>query len=186
MGLVPGDGGELTGGKTLSSAVGDQPAIGRFQSGAARRILFAMAGTVAASHFVGRVAELGRLHTAFESVRVGDPVTLCVGGEAGVGKTRLVTRFAEQVREASGRVLLAGPGAARSRPRSRTRSSGGAGRSRPGTAGPHTARARSGRARGRVDIGPSYRGLVVSGQAVRGVSGASGAPCGTVPDGAGD
>ena len=67
-----------------------------------------MAGTVAASHFVGRVAELGRLHTAFESVRVGDPVTLCVGGEAGVGKTRLVTRFAEQVQEASGRGLLGG------------------------------------------------------------------------------
>jgi DNA-binding CsgD family transcriptional regulator/tetratricopeptide (TPR) repeat protein len=105
---VPGDGGELTGGKTLSSTVGDQPDIGRFQSGAARRILFAMAGTVAASHFVGRVAELGRLHTAFESVRVGDPVTLCVGGEAGVGKTRLVTRFAEQVQEAGGRVLLGG------------------------------------------------------------------------------
>ena len=105
---MPGDGSELTGGKTLSPAVGDQPAIGRFQSGAAGRILFAMAGTVAASHFVGREAELGRLHTAFESVRVGDPVTLCVGGEAGVGKTRLVTRFAEQVQEAGGRVLLGG------------------------------------------------------------------------------
>ena len=67
-----------------------------------------MAGTVAASHFVGRTAELDRLHAAFGSVRVGDPVTLCVGGEAGVGKTRLVTRFAEQVRETGGRVLLGG------------------------------------------------------------------------------
>ena len=105
---MSGEGGELTGGKTLPPTVGDEPAIGQFQSGAARRILFAMAGTVAASHFVGRVAELGRLHTAFGSVRVGDPVTLCVGGEAGVGKTRLVMRFAEQAREASGRVLLGG------------------------------------------------------------------------------
>jgi DNA-binding CsgD family transcriptional regulator/tetratricopeptide (TPR) repeat protein len=80
----------------------------RFQSGAVRRILVAMARTVAASHFVGRAAELGRLHAAFDSARAGDPVTLCVGGEAGVGKTRLVTRFAEQVRETGGHVLLGG------------------------------------------------------------------------------
>jgi ATP/maltotriose-dependent transcriptional regulator MalT len=31
-----------------------------------------------------------------------------VGGEAGVGKTRLVTRFAEQIQQAGGRVLLGG------------------------------------------------------------------------------
>ena len=79
-----------------------------FQSGAVRRILVAMARTVAASHFVGRAAELGRLHAAFDSARAGDPVTLCVGGEAGVGKTRLITRFADQVREAGGHVLLGG------------------------------------------------------------------------------
>ena len=35
-------------------------------------------------------------------------MTLCVGGEAGVGKTRLVTRFAGQVRGSGGRVLLGG------------------------------------------------------------------------------
>jgi predicted ATPase/DNA-binding CsgD family transcriptional regulator len=67
-----------------------------------------MAGTVAASHFVGRAAELHRLHAAFESTRVGDPVTLCVAGEAGVGKTRLVTRFADQIRQAGGLVLIGG------------------------------------------------------------------------------
>ena len=67
-----------------------------------------MAGSVATSHFVGRTAELDRLRAAFESTRVGDPVTLCVGGEAGVGKTRLVTRFTEQVSEAGGLVLVGG------------------------------------------------------------------------------
>jgi DNA-binding CsgD family transcriptional regulator/tetratricopeptide (TPR) repeat protein len=67
-----------------------------------------MAGTVAASHFVGRAAELNRLHTAFDSARTGDPVTLCVGGEAGVGKTRLVSRFADQAEQDGGRVLLGG------------------------------------------------------------------------------
>ena len=102
--------GELAGGNPIppatGGAAGDQPAASRFQSDAARRILFAMAGTVATSHFIGRATELGRLHGAFESARVGDPVTLCVGGEAGVGKTRLVSRFAEQVQETGGRVLL--------------------------------------------------------------------------------
>ena len=84
------------------------PTVNQFPSEAVRRILIAMAGTVAASHFVGRAAELHRLHAAFEATRVGDPVTLCVAGEAGVGKTRLVTRFADQVRQAGGLVLIGG------------------------------------------------------------------------------
>src|SRR6266487_2727405 len=54
------------------------------------------------------VAELGRLEAAFAYASGGDPVTLCVGGEAGVGKTRLVTRFAGQVRGSGGQVLLGG------------------------------------------------------------------------------
>src|SRR5215212_9317315 len=67
-----------------------------------------MAGAVASSRFVGRTAELGRLEAAFAYARGGNPLTLCVAGEAGVGKTRLVTRFAAQTREAGGQVLLGG------------------------------------------------------------------------------
>jgi len=67
-----------------------------------------MAGTVASSRFVGRTAELGRLQAAFAHAGGGDPLTLCVGGEAGVGKTRLVARFAGRVRERGGQVLLGG------------------------------------------------------------------------------
>jgi DNA-binding CsgD family transcriptional regulator/tetratricopeptide (TPR) repeat protein len=67
-----------------------------------------MAGTVASSRFVGRAAELGRLEAAFAHARGGDPLTLCVGGEAGVGKTRLITRFAGQVRQRGGQVLVGG------------------------------------------------------------------------------
>jgi DNA-binding CsgD family transcriptional regulator/tetratricopeptide (TPR) repeat protein len=67
-----------------------------------------MAGAVASGRFVGRTAELGRLEAAFAYARGGDPLTLCVGGEAGVGKTRLVTRFADQAREAGGQVLVGG------------------------------------------------------------------------------
>ena len=72
------------------------------------RILFAMAGTVASSRFVGRTAELGRLEAAFARARGGDPLTLCVGGEAGVGKTRLISQFAGRVGSGGGQVLLGG------------------------------------------------------------------------------
>src|SRR6266508_801028 len=65
-------------------------------------------GGATASRFVGRRAELGRLEAAYAYAGGGEPVTLCVGGEAGVGKTRLVTRFAGQVRAAGGQVLLGG------------------------------------------------------------------------------
>ena len=80
----------------------------RFPSARAERILSAMAGTVASSRFVGRAAELDRLEAAFGHARDGELLTLCVGGEAGVGKTRLVTRFAERVQGGGGQVLLGG------------------------------------------------------------------------------
>ena len=80
----------------------------RFPSEEVKRILLAMAGSVASSRFVGRAAELGRLEAAFGHARDGELLTLCVGGEAGVGKTRLVTRFAEQVQGSGGQVLLGG------------------------------------------------------------------------------
>ena len=67
-----------------------------------------MAGTVASSRFVGRTAELGRLEAAFARARGGDPLTLCVGGEAGVGKTRLISQFAGRVGSGGGQVLLGG------------------------------------------------------------------------------
>src|SRR5512132_3749862 len=83
-------------------------AADRFPSAEVKRILLAMAGTVASSRFVGRTAELGRLEAAFAYARDGELLTLCVGGEAGVGKTRLVSRFAERVQGGGGQVLLGG------------------------------------------------------------------------------
>jgi len=86
---------------------GDGRAVAdRFPSEEAKRILLAMDGSVASSRFVGRTAELGRLEAAFADARGGQLLTLCVGGEAGVGKTRLITRFAEQVQGSGGQVLL--------------------------------------------------------------------------------
>ena len=73
-----------------------------------RIIRDSMTGGVASHRFVGRSAELGRLEAAFAQARSGAPVTVCVGGEAGVGKTRLVSEFAARVRHSGGRVLLGG------------------------------------------------------------------------------
>ena len=47
---------------------------------------------------IGRAGERTRLDAAFRSVCDGVPVTVLVAGEAGVGKTRLVTDFADDVR----------------------------------------------------------------------------------------
>ncbi|MDG4861732.1 AAA family ATPase, partial [Streptomyces sp. T-3] len=56
-----------------------------------------MLGTVQSSHispvFVGRSAELAALGEALSQADAGEPRALFVGGEAGVGKTRLVQEF---------------------------------------------------------------------------------------------
>ncbi len=55
--------------------------------------------------FVGRGAELAALVSALESAIGGDPAVVLVGGEAGVGKTRLVEEAAARAREQQVRVL---------------------------------------------------------------------------------
>ncbi len=57
---------------------------------------------------VGRAAEIAALGAAFESVRQGGPAALLIGGEAGVGKTRLISEFAVSARKAGARVLTGG------------------------------------------------------------------------------
>ncbi|MEV7340231.1 AAA family ATPase [Streptomyces sp. NPDC093544] len=44
--------------------------------------------------FVGRAEELGVLHDALARAAAGEPQALLLGGEAGVGKTRLIEEFA--------------------------------------------------------------------------------------------
>ena len=57
---------------------------------------------------VGRAAEMAALEGAFEMVRQGGPVAVLIGGEAGVGKTRLISEFAASARMAGARVLIGG------------------------------------------------------------------------------
>jgi len=57
---------------------------------------------------VGRAPEMAALEAAFETVRQGSPAAVLIGGEAGVGKTRLMGEFAVRARAAGARVLAGG------------------------------------------------------------------------------
>src|SRR5690349_20685953 len=54
---------------------------------------------------VGRGGDLAALEAALEQARGGQPVTVLIAGEAGMGKTRLVEAFAERARAQGARVL---------------------------------------------------------------------------------
>ena len=51
---------------------------------------------------------MATLGTAFEAVRQGGPAALLIGGEAGVGKTRLISEFPGEARAVGARVLTGG------------------------------------------------------------------------------
>ncbi len=57
---------------------------------------------------VGRSGQLSALREALAEAGRGHPATILVGGEAGVGKSRLLTEFAAQSRGAGARVLTGG------------------------------------------------------------------------------
>ncbi|RVU22721.1 helix-turn-helix transcriptional regulator [Streptomyces antnestii] len=58
--------------------------------------------------FVGRAGELGVLEKALARATTGEPQALLLGGEAGVGKTRLVEEFALAARREGAVVALGG------------------------------------------------------------------------------
>ncbi len=49
--------------------------------------------TMSAPAMIGRDADLARLEERLDEVRAGAPFTVIVGGEAGIGKTRLIAEF---------------------------------------------------------------------------------------------
>jgi hypothetical protein len=67
-----------------------------------------MAYQVTAGRFVGRTQELARLREVLARATTGEPLVVLVGGEAGVGKTRLVERLAATTSEQGVRVLRGG------------------------------------------------------------------------------
>jgi DNA-binding CsgD family transcriptional regulator/tetratricopeptide (TPR) repeat protein len=58
--------------------------------------------------FVGRAEQLGALEAGLERAAAGEPGALLVGGEAGVGKTRLVSEFGVRAQAAGARVTTGG------------------------------------------------------------------------------
>ena len=80
---------------------------GLFASGVGGAILVDMTATLTSPLFVGRTEELARLAAAGDRAAGGTPTVVLVGGEAGVGKTRLVGEVLAAAR-AAGTTVLAG------------------------------------------------------------------------------
>ena len=66
----------------------------------------AMAFYLPSADLVGRTAELDELRSALERATEGQPVTVLLGGEAGVGKTRLVSEFAAEADAVGAQVVI--------------------------------------------------------------------------------
>ena len=67
-----------------------------------------MVDTAERTGFIGRGAELARLEAALERTTAGRGGTVLVGGEAGIGKTRLLDTFAEIARSTRGAHVVGG------------------------------------------------------------------------------
>jgi DNA-binding CsgD family transcriptional regulator len=67
-----------------------------------------MADQVTTGRFVGRTQELARLRQLLARAAGGEPLLVLLGGEAGVGKTRLAEQLAAAAGEQGVRVLLGG------------------------------------------------------------------------------
>jgi predicted ATPase len=81
---------------------------GSFASETDGAILVDMTATLASPTFVGRTEELARLAAAGDRAAGGTPTAVLVGGEAGVGKTRLVAEVVAGARAAGATVLTGG------------------------------------------------------------------------------
>ncbi|MFY9930783.1 MAG: AAA family ATPase, partial [Streptosporangiaceae bacterium] len=68
----------------------------------------AMSGRVSSPVLVGRDEPMAALEAAFAGVRQGGPSAVLLGGEAGVGKSRLVGEFGRVAAETGARVLVGG------------------------------------------------------------------------------
>jgi len=81
---------------------------GSFASGPAAAIPAGTTASLSCPTFVGRAAESARLAAARDRAAAGTPTVVVVGGEAGVGKSRLVGELAAGSRAAGATVLTGG------------------------------------------------------------------------------
>ena len=71
-------------------------------------LIFEMSRRGTSPVLIGRATEMAALEAALETVRQGGPAALLIGGEAGVGKTRLISEFTDTARTSGARVLVGG------------------------------------------------------------------------------
>ena len=64
-----------------------------------------MRARLTSSHFVGRTGELAELELALGEAASGQPVLVLIGGDSGVGKTRLVGEFERRLTGDSALIL---------------------------------------------------------------------------------
>ena len=69
-----------------------------------------MRSRLTSSHFVGRAGELAELQRAFDEAASGHPGLVLVGGDSGVGKTRLVSEFEQRLNLRSEEAGVGSPG----------------------------------------------------------------------------
>src|ERR1700683_5402915 len=94
---------------SASPSPGADPVFGLAEMSDPRGLLTVeMSGRHASAVLVGRDEQMAAVGAAFESVRQGGPSTVLLGGEAGVGKSRLVGEFAGRAAAAGARVLTGG------------------------------------------------------------------------------
>ena len=67
-----------------------------------------MAGRISSPVFVGRSEEIERLQVMLDGASGGAVGTVLIGGEAGVGKTRLLSEFRSRAQASGARVLVGG------------------------------------------------------------------------------
>ncbi len=89
---------------TASSIAGDVSGM----SGPHGMLALQMSGRASSSVLVGRDEQMAALEAAFGRVRQGGPSAVLLGGEAGVGKSRLVSEFGRTAVAAGARVLTGG------------------------------------------------------------------------------
>ncbi|WP_243710330.1 helix-turn-helix transcriptional regulator [Micromonospora sp. KC213] len=93
-------------GGLAGAAGGPDGPVGGDGAGGARGILGAVTVRAASTVLVGRQDELATLRAAFARARAGEPSTVLVGGEAGIGKTRLLDEFGALVTAGGDRLLV--------------------------------------------------------------------------------
>jgi ATP/maltotriose-dependent transcriptional regulator MalT len=71
-------------------------------------MLDAVTARVTSPVLVGRADQLKALDDALDGVRQGNPATILIGGEAGVGKSRFLAEFSDRTRAEGARVLTGG------------------------------------------------------------------------------